>query len=139
MPCARNSTPPISLRLRVEHVDKGGADDLALLLGVGDPGELAEEQFARVAVDQRDVVMAAEQAHDLLGLAQAQQAGIDEDAGEPLADRLVDERRGDRGIDAAREAADDAAARDLVADALHRLGAERRHRPVAASSRRCGG
>ena len=104
------------------------------MLGVGDAGELAEEQIAGVAVDQRDVVVTAEQADDLLGLAHAQQAGVDKDAGEALADRLVDERRGDRGIDPAGEAADHAAAGYLVADALDRLGAERRHRPVAAAA-----
>ena len=65
MPWARKSTPPIARASRVEHIDEGGADGLALLFGVGDPGELVEEQRAGVAVDQRDVVMlAAEQAHD---------------------------------------------------------------------------
>jgi len=34
---------------------------------IGDSGELFQEQAAGVAMDQRDVVMAAEQAHDLLG------------------------------------------------------------------------
>ena len=50
------------VRLLVEHVDKGGADRLALFLGVGDAGELVEEQPARIAMDQRNVVMAAEEA-----------------------------------------------------------------------------
>ena len=74
MPCARNSTPPSFARLLVEHVDKGGADRLALFLGVGDAGELGKKQIAGVAMDERDVVMAAEQVDDLLGLAGAQQA-----------------------------------------------------------------
>ena len=52
-------------RFLVEHVDEGGADDLALLLGIGDAGELAEEQSRRVAMHERDVVMVAEQRHDL--------------------------------------------------------------------------
>jgi hypothetical protein len=41
---------------------------------------------------------------------------IDEDAGELVADRLVDQHRRDRGIDAAREAADHLAVADLRAD-----------------------
>ena len=51
-----------------------------------------------------------------------------------VADRLVQQGGGDRGIDAAGEAADHLAAADLAADALDRLGAERRHRPVAAAA-----
>ena len=127
------------LRLLVEHVDKGGADDLALFLGVGDAGELRQEQLAGIAMDQRDVVMAAEQVDDLLGLAGAQQAGVDKDAGQLVADRLVQQRRGDRGIDPARQAADDMAVADLVADALDRLGAEQAPSSSRRRSRRpCG-
>ena len=122
------------LRLLVEHVDKGGADPLALFLGVGDAGELGQKQLAGVAMNQRDVVVAAEQVDDLFGLAGAQQAGIDKDAGQLVADRLVQQRRRDRGIDPARQAADDIAVADLVADAVERLGAEQRHRPIAAAA-----
>src|SRR5437762_4983476 len=122
------------VRLLVEHIDKGGADRLALMLGIGDPGELLEEQRARVAVHERDVVVTAEQGDDLLGLAEAQQSGIDKDAGQRVTDRLVQEGRGNRGIDAAREAADDASPFNLGADAFDRLGAERRHRPVAGAA-----
>ncbi len=46
--------------------------------------------------------MAAEQVDDLLGLAQAQHPGIDKDAGQLVADRVVQQRRGDRRIDPAR-------------------------------------
>ena len=46
--------------------------------------------------------MPAKQRQHLLGFAEPQQAVIDEHAGELLADRLVDEHGGDRGIDAAR-------------------------------------
>ena len=48
VPCARNSAPPISLRLLLEDVDKGRADGLALLLGVGHAGQLAKEKLRRV-------------------------------------------------------------------------------------------
>ncbi len=56
---------------------------------------------------------------------------IDEDAGQLVADRLVDQHRRDRRIDAAREAADHPRLADLRADAGDLLGAEGRHRPVA--------
>jgi hypothetical protein len=46
-------------------------------------------------VDQRDVVVAAEQADDLLALAQPHQAVVDEHAGQLVADRFVDEHGGD--------------------------------------------
>ena len=59
---------------------------------------------------------------------------IDEDAGELLADRLVDEHRGHRGIDAAGQAADHPALADLAADLLDRLLLEGAHRPVAGAA-----
>ncbi len=79
--------------------------------------------------------MAAEEADDLLGLARPQQAGIDKDAGQLVADRLVQQRRRDRGIDAAGQAAHDVTPSDLAADLVDRLAAEQRHRPVAAAAR----
>ena len=59
---------------------------------------------------------------------------VDEDAGELIADRLVDEERGDRGIDAARQPAHDAAFVHLVADARHFRLAELGHAPVAGAA-----
>ena len=56
-------------RLRLEDVDEGLADELALGLGIVEPGEAAEELVRRVHMDQRDIVVVAEQADDLLGLA----------------------------------------------------------------------
>ena len=63
----------------------------------------------------------------------AQQAVVDQDARELRADRLVQQRRDDRRIDAARQAADHA----VVADALanRRESSARRNRPAA----RCRG
>ena len=58
---------------------------------------------------------------DLLGLALPQQAVVDEDAGQLVADRLVDEDGGDGAVHAAREAADHLAVPDLLADAADRL------------------
>src|SRR5205807_6963779 len=93
--------------LLVEDVDKGGADRLALGFGVGDPGKPRQKQIAGVAMNERDVVVAAEEIDDLLGLPGAQQAGIDKDASQLVANRLVQQYRSDSGVDTAREAADD--------------------------------
>ena len=48
-------------RLRLERLDEQAADGLALRLGVGDAGERGEESVAGFDVDQRDVVVVAEQ------------------------------------------------------------------------------
>ena len=107
---------------------------LRFCFGIGDAGELAEEQRLRLHVHERNVVVVAEQRHDLLRLAEPQQAVVDEHAGELLADRLVDQHRRDRGIDAARKPADHPALADLLADLLDRLLPERAHGPVAAAA-----
>ena len=53
---------------------------------------------------------------DLLDLALAQQAVVDEHAGELVADGLVDEGGGDCGVDTAGQAADHFGVADLLAD-----------------------
>ena len=83
---------------------------------------------------QRDVVVMPEQVDDGLGFVEPQHAVIDEDAGELVADRLVDQHCGDGGIDAAGEAADHLALADLGADLLDRLLAEGAHGPVAGEA-----
>ena len=75
--------------------------------------------------------MTAEQADDLFGLALAQNAAIDEDAGQLVADRLMDEERGHRRVDPARQTANDLARADLLADLSDLGGAELGHGPVA--------
>ena len=102
--------------------------------GSVDAVERVEEQRLGVDVHERDVVAVAEQRDDLLGLAEPQQAVVDEHAGELLADRLVDQHRGDRGIDAAGQAADHPALADLRADLLDRLVLEGAHGPVARAA-----
>ena len=118
-------------RLAVEDVDEEPPDGLALVLRVGDPGQGAQEKLSRINVDQRDVVVIPEEGDDLVGLVQPHQAGVDEDAGELLADGLVNQHRGHRAIDAAGKAADHAALAHLGADALDGLVLEPGHGPVA--------
>jgi hypothetical protein len=131
VPWARNAAPSILAASLVEDLDEQAADGLALGLRVADAGQLAQEHVAGVHVDQRDVVVVAEQGDDLVGLVLAQQAGVDEHAGQLVADRLVDQDGGHRAVDAARQAADHLAVADLVADLLDHLLAEGRHGPVA--------
>ncbi len=90
---------PELLGLLLEHTDELLADRAPLLLGVGDPGELAEEALLRVDVDERHVKVVAERLDDLRRLVFAEQTVVDEDARELIADRLVDEQRRDRRVD----------------------------------------
>ena len=114
-------------RRLLEDADELAADDLALLLGVGDPGERAEEALLGVDDDEVDAGRGDEVLLDLLGLARAQQPVVDEDAGQLVADGLLHEGRGDRGVDAAGQPADDPGLADLRADA-RRPGPRRRWR-----------
>src|SRR6188472_2927895 len=93
------------LRLLLEDADELLADDFALALGLVVAGELVEETLLSLDVDQRDAEL-LEGGDNLLGLVQPHQAMVDENASQLLADRLVDQQRRDRGIDAAGEAAD---------------------------------
>ncbi len=84
----------------LEGADELGTDDLALLLGVAHAGEPFEEPVSGLDGDQARLGVDAEGLLDLLGLTLAQQAVVDEDAGQLVADGGVDERRRDRRVDA---------------------------------------
>ena len=77
--------------------------------------------------------MAAEQLNDLARLVVAEQPVVDEDAGELGADRFVDQKRRDGGIDAARQSANDAALPNLRPDLGDFGGTELRHGPIAGT------
>ena len=64
--------------------------------GSRDTGERGQEVLRRVDDAQPDPGRRHEVALDLLGLALAKQTVVDEDAGEPVTDRTVHERRRDR-------------------------------------------
>ena len=76
--------------------------------------------------------MVAEQGLDLFALVHAKQAVVDEDAGQLLANGLVDQDRRNRTVDAARQPANDSARPDLFADFGDLGGAKLGHRPVAS-------
>ncbi len=66
----------------------------------------------------------------IVAFVQAQQAVVDEHAGQLVADGAVDQRRGHARIDAARQAEDHLLVAHLLADARHRLGDVVAHDPV---------
>ena len=72
--------------------------------GSATPASAAQELVGGVDVDDPHAEIARERVHHLLGLVQAQQPVVDEDAGELIADRPVDQRGGDRRVDAAGQA-----------------------------------
>jgi hypothetical protein len=121
------------LRFRLEHLDERGADDLALLLRIRHPGEPLEEQPRRIREHQRQL-QPLEPPPDLRRFVESHDAVVDEDAGQAIADRLVEEERRHRGVDAAAQAAHDPPLAHLPLDRVHRLLHERRHRPVAAAA-----
>ena len=94
-------------RLLLEDPDELVADDLALLLRVLDAGQAGEEPFARIDHHEVHPEVALEGHAQQLRLLLAHQAVVDVDAGQPVADRAMDERGRDRRVDAARERADD--------------------------------
>ena len=81
--------------LRLEHVDERVSDDLPLALGIGYAGKLPEKQVARVDHPKVDAEVPTEGMLHLLALVQPQQSVIDEDAGQPVTDRAMDQRRRD--------------------------------------------
>ena len=89
--------------------------------GLGDALEAGEEAILRLNVHERNLEVAAERLGHLLGLVRAHEAVVDEDAGELVADCLVDEERRDCGVDTAGERAEDPLGADLGADPLHLL------------------
>src|SRR5207247_3008330 len=116
------------LRLLLADTDALLTDHRALGLRIDDIFEPREESLGRVDVDEAKA--RAERRDHLLGLALAQQSVIDEHAGEPIADRLRDERRRDRRIDAAGQRADRVTIADRSAQLLDSLLDERRGGPV---------
>ena len=129
VPCTRNSasvSPPV-----FSSKTRTNSSPIALRfgLGLGDPGEPLEEAVAGVDVDQFDALVAAEGLDDLVALAAAHQPGVDVHAGQLMTDRLVDQRRGDRRVDAAAEPADRPGSPTWARTAVDLRIDDRAHRP----------
>ena len=105
-------------RLLVEHLHEVAADDLALALGVGDAGQVAQELGTGLhALDVQTHVLVRLQ--HVFELVLAQQSRIDEDAVEVLADGLVQQHGGHRRIDTARKSEHDLVVAHLLAQLAH--------------------
>ena len=100
------------------------------------PSSRARNRSSRLDVHERHVEVAVERLDDLRRLVLAQEAVVDEDADELVADRLVHEQRRDRRVDAARQRAEHALGADLRADPLDLLLDHGRGRPASAARRR---
>src|SRR5262249_48071573 len=122
------------LRFSFKYVDELCADELALGFGVRDALKPFEEIRAGIHVYERDVVAVAEERDDLLGLAQAHEAMVDEYASQLVADCFMDEDGGNGAVDASRKAADHTAITDLLANVGDLGLAEARHGPVAGAT-----
>src|SRR5215470_14488149 len=109
------------LRLCLERFDEQLPDGLALLLRILDAFERFEERFRSIHVHERNVVALAKHRHDLLRFGEPHQAVIDEDTGELIADRFMNEDRSDGTVDAARQPADHPPFSNLLADFLNRF------------------
>ena len=88
-PSASPSAGAEVARHLLEDADEQLADDLALALGVGHPGQRGEVTVGRLHVDEIDLELATEGVLDLVGLAGAHEAGVDEHAGQLVAHGLV--------------------------------------------------
>ncbi|MEY5025724.1 MAG: hypothetical protein RLZZ244_1252 [Verrucomicrobiota bacterium] len=114
-----------------EDLDELAPDDSAFFFGVGDALEFLEEAGGGVCGFEPHFEIVAEELLDGLGFVGAQEAVVDEDAGELVADGAVDEGGGDAGVDAPAESEDDVVVADLLADAFADFLDEGAHGPVA--------
>ena len=92
-------------RLALEHVDEGRADLLALGFGIVQTPQRLKKDIGGIDGDQARVEnvrhAARKRDFDLFTLIQAQEAVVDEHAGELIADGAIEQRGGDAGVDAA--------------------------------------
>ena len=100
----------------LEGADELAADDLTLRLGLGDAGQGGQETLRLVARDDADAHAARVVVLHLLALARTQQAMIDEEARQLVADSLVHEGRSHGRVHAAGQGADDLRVADLLTD-----------------------
>src|SRR5690606_24418998 len=114
----------------IENVYEGVADDLALLLRIGDACEAAEEDLLRIHSYDLHAHVPGESGHNLIALVLAQQAVIDEHAGELRAYGPVQQRRDHGGVDAAGQAQQYLVAANLVAYARDAVLDDVARRPV---------
>src|SRR3954451_7987996 len=84
--------------LFIEHFDEGAANDLSFLLGIGHTGKARQESLLRIYPDDVDTQVLGERGHDLIAFTETQKASVDKHADELVADRAMQERSNDRGV-----------------------------------------
>ena len=136
MPWTRKRTSPSFAGLLLEDADELLADDLALRLRVGRRRRAGSGTAPRARTCTSGTWKWPPKVSTTCSASFARmQPVVDEDARELVADRLVDEQRGDGRVDAAREAADDALRADLRADPLDLLLDHGGRRPARRRAR----
>src|SRR2546426_5804213 len=132
-PLSEKIDPTEVRRLLLEHVDERRTDDFALLFGIDDAGEPIEKQLR--CIDEHEwKLQSLEALPYLTRFVESQDAVVDEDTRQLIADGATNEQRRDRRVDAAAQRADDASAVYLLSDPRRRLVDKRRHRPVAGAA-----
>ena len=134
MPWTRNFASPILAASSSKTRMNSAPIALRLASGSRQALQPREEALLRVDGHQRHVELVAERGDDLLALVLAHHPVVDEHARELIADRLVDQQRGDGRVDAAREPADDLAVADLGADRRDLLVDDVRRAPGARAA-----
>ena len=121
---------PKPLALLFKHPDEFGANQLALLLGIGDPIKLVDEALPGIDVFDIDVKTLVEKLHQKLGLPFAHEALVNEHAGELIANGLVQQEGEGGGIDTTGEGQQDTLISHLGPHISHGLIDESRRGPV---------
>ncbi len=104
-----------------ENFDEQVADRLALVFRIIEATEFLHETILGIDANHVHAHVLGEGFHDLVALAVAQQAGVDEDAGQLVADRPVQQGRHHRRVDTARQTENDL----VLADPRAHLGDRR--------------
>ena len=113
-----------------KHTDKLRADNLALLLRLGNARQFIQEAVHRVHINEVGVHLVAEHLHTLLRFSFAQQTMVYMLAHQLLTDGLDEQRRHDRGIHAAGQCQKHFFISHLSADQLDLVCNEVLHVPV---------
>ena len=89
-----------------EHIDEHVADAPALFFGFFDPVERREELVRRVDDHESDSHVLSGRTLDILTLVFSQQPVVDEDTGQSVSDRTVNQRSGNGRVDATGQTTD---------------------------------
>ena len=127
----REPADPVELRrLLLEDLDERAPDAPALLLRIRHSGERGEEPILGVDPSHVDPEVSGERGHDLVAFVEPQQAVVDEDAGQAIADGAVQQRRHHGGVDTARQREQDPVAAEPAAHPRDAVVDDRARRPA---------